>query len=917
MSDVTIELLDYVYDGANIDFDKSVVGTLDVTSHSEFPLSLTFAISDIRDIDARKGSFSKTFKIPATKNNNKLYKSVYIINSKNVNISQKKPCRILINNLYSINGLLQLKSIGATDKPLYYSCVFYGDNLGWATALGEKLLKDLGNNGSSWDNLKGTDTGKDLQIDSPSISSTWVQDSAVHKNQNNTANDFAVVYPVTSYGDFNTSGIARTIQLLDTAKVYLNQPASNKTGYVGTNNAGFNYGTPEPVVDWRPCLWVYDIFKEIFKQAGYNVVSNFVETEMFKKLLFALPNFKYNNPDERYNDFSLQARFNQNRGTNSARVWNNSTSNGVTVPVTTSFTASGESLIVDEVIFPYLTYAGSGQGTGGFHTPLNGGNGYNITQDIFYVPEFGKYDITLENWSLNFKDFFNTPAGGATPFSSMDILIKYVRVQVQKQTVGQTHWQDIGFMEGAVDLALSAGGGSGSGGSGSIIDFTAMLDKFTTTIYLNKHDQIRLHLKILGKPQTSVSSFTGTITGTYQLFAQQNTNIPARNGIYDISIQPEYAQYGQTYDLKNVINKDYKQIDFIKGVAHAFNLQFTSDEASKTVYIEPFDTFYNPLHSAIDWTDKVDISQEIKQKWLNTDIKRDIVFKYKTDGNDEKIRQRANDYFQSILDEYPYYETLSDEFERGTTTFENPFFAGTFNAKDLDASLGSSDPPFISCLWQKKDEGGFISPNDFARPDKGFDFMPRLLHWKNYTASSLTFATGKFAMAQTWNGIFKSIAANSDLTISGFVLSNRYPQATSINRDDSTMPILSYGNVYVRDYTDNTDEYSPYVIGKGLYETYYKQMIEMYKYNPRIKELFLNLKIKDIVNLDFRKLIHIDGIYYRLNKIIDFKPNNYKTTKVELIEYPLLGEFASSIPRLNENDGNWGNSESTFDNYTL
>jgi hypothetical protein len=63
--------------------------------------------------------------------------------------------------------------------------------------------------------------------------------------------------------------------------------------------------------------------------------------------------------------------------------------------------------------------------------------------------------------------------------------------------------------------------------------------------------------------------------------------------------------------------------------------------------------------------------------------------------------------------------------------------------------------------------------------------------------------------------------------------------------------------------------------------------------------------------------VHIDGVYYRLNKIIDFMPNNNKTTKVELIEFPLLGDFASSIPRLNENDGNWGNSESTFDNYVL
>ena len=904
MSNVTIELLDYVYDGSNIDWDKSVVGTLDISNNVEFPLSLTFAISDIRDINSRKGSFSKTFKIPATKNNNQLYKSVYIINSTNENnISSKKPCRILINNLYSINGLLQLKSIGTSDKPLYYSCVFYGDNLGWATNLGEKLLKDLGADGDAWDNLKGTGTGLNLQIDSPSISSTWVQDNAIYKNQNNTANDFPVVYPVVSYGDFNTSGDARTIQLLDTAKVYLNQPASNKTGYVGTNNNGFNYGTPEPVVDWRPCLWVYDVFKEIFNQAGYTVVSNFIETEMFKKLLFSLPNFKYNNPDERYNNFSFQGRFNANRSANSARVFNNGGS-----PKTTSFTNSAEALVFDEVIYPYGTSAGSGGGTGGFNLPLNGGSGYNTGQDIWYAQEFGKYDINLENWSLNIKDISN---GYTTSFgNNFDIIYKYVRVQVQKLTVGQTHWQDIGYMEGGVDLALPAGNSHTPP-----VDYTTMLEKFNTTIYLNKGDQVRLHLKVLAYPNKS--SFTNTITATYQLFAQHNTNISARNGIYDIAIQPEYTQYGQTYDLKNVINKDYKQIDFIKGISHAFNLQFTSDEISKTVYIEPFDTFYNSLYEAIDWTDKLDIGKEATDKWLNTDIKRDIIFKYKTDSKDEKVRQRAMDYFKEILDEYPYYETLSDEFERGTTTFENPFFAGTFNAKDLDSSIGSADPPYLACLWKEKEEGGFISPNDFARPDKGFDFLPRLLHWKNYTASGLTFDTGKFASVQTWTGTNKSVAANSDLTIGGNVLFNRYPQATSVNRDDSTSPVLTYGNVYVRDFTDNTDEYSAYQIGKGLYETYYKQMVEMYKYNPRVKEAYINLKIKDVVNLDFRKLIYIDGVYYRLNKIIDFMPNNNKTTKVELIEFPLLGEFASSIPRLNENDGNWGNSESTFNNYTL
>ena len=54
-------------------------------------MALTFTIADIRNITARKGSFSKTFKIPATKNNNQIYKSVYLANSYTTNnITSKK-----------------------------------------------------------------------------------------------------------------------------------------------------------------------------------------------------------------------------------------------------------------------------------------------------------------------------------------------------------------------------------------------------------------------------------------------------------------------------------------------------------------------------------------------------------------------------------------------------------------------------------------------------------------------------------------------------------------------------------------------------------------------------------------------------------------------------------------------------------
>ena len=244
-------------------------------------------------------------------------------------------------------------------------------------------------------------------------------------------------------------------------------------------------------------------------------------------------------------------------------------------------------------------------------------------------------------------------------------------------------------------------------------------------------------------------------------------------------------------------------------------------------------------------------------------------------------------------------KTLSDEFERGESVFENPFFAGTFNAKDRDVSK-TPDPAYNACLWQEKEDGGFISPNDLGRPDKGYDFLPRLLYWKKYSPNLSGATCFKYAVAQLFSGTFEGIYAESGTPN---VLSDVYPQATSINREDASSMLLSYGNVYVTDYDDATNTYADQTIVKGLYQTYYEKMINMLKENPRVRTLSLNLKIKDIVNLDFRKLIYIDGVYWRINKIKDFNPLTNTTTKVELIEWVNLGDTLAYTPTLNKYDG--------------
>ena len=114
-----------------IDWDKSIVGELDVTNHDDFPLALTFQVSDVKNLSATTGDYSKTFRVPATKNNNQLFKNLYISNSTPDNdVTAKKKCRILVNNLYSLVGLIQVTGIsGYGEQASYYNCTFFGNNL--------------------------------------------------------------------------------------------------------------------------------------------------------------------------------------------------------------------------------------------------------------------------------------------------------------------------------------------------------------------------------------------------------------------------------------------------------------------------------------------------------------------------------------------------------------------------------------------------------------------------------------------------------------------------------------------------------------------------------------------------------------------------------------------------------------------
>ena len=67
------------------DSDNSILGVLEFGNVKNFPLSLTTSIADLRDITTRSGSFSVSFKVPSTKENDSLLEHIYLSDQKSRN----------------------------------------------------------------------------------------------------------------------------------------------------------------------------------------------------------------------------------------------------------------------------------------------------------------------------------------------------------------------------------------------------------------------------------------------------------------------------------------------------------------------------------------------------------------------------------------------------------------------------------------------------------------------------------------------------------------------------------------------------------------------------------------------------------------------------------------------------------------
>ena len=470
------------------------------------------------------------------------------------------------------------------------------------------------------------------------------------------------------------------------------------------------------------------------------------------------------------------------------------------------------------------------------------------------------------------------------------------------------------------------------------LDFT----NIDFTGYFNKGDKLRLYVRVDWQldgdgPQAGQ---TTTISGcTWRCYGSELSTITASTGVTDSNasmevtlINPERLEYGQTYNLVDIIPTDHQQLEFVKGIAHSFNLQFQTNEKTKTVHIEPFSEFYRATSTAIDWTAKLDRGKEITDAWIDSSFTRRLIFKYKTDDNDAMIENLAPINFDGVEDYEPYIEYLHSSYPVGDTVFENPFFSGTFDAQKFAVGGGvtsGSNNFYSAALWNTV--GG--------TSEKGFNFSPRLLMYdkKDFGISNVTNMDANYVnynMGRNWHGqywrntdtgnYYNSWVGWADTTVGasfppaptyganppyegfGYNWAHAFvPQCTFIDRYNLTNQFgLSYGNYTCQDYAYEwsggpVQNYGATGTGLGLYHRYYKTMIDGLIHQPKLRTCYIDLKVTDILNLDFSFPIHIDGVYYKLIKIIDYQPHFNSSTQVELHQYS--PEVGAGIPQAPQN----------------
>ena len=736
---------------------------VDINQDAPFPL--TFNISDIKDLNARKGNKSKTITLPGTKNNTSLMLSVFTL-SVTENISGtdsdfvdfdpsiKAECQYYQNGLLEFNGVAQLMSCKLMNGVWSFDITLVSDTIDYISRLTKIKVNELG--------------------------FSEYNHSLTYDNQQDTWNGII---------QFNGSPSS-------------NQDSQGWTGrgyYYGLIDYGFTRPAPSTfgVEHIPPQVFCYEVLEKAFNYAGITWDSDFLESQLFKKLLMAYP--------------------------------------GGDLPTITQAQADNDSLFTTED-----NNLGGFIFNGSFLSFIdpNAPTGFINTFDKQFADNYD-CTVTQDNLSqaqttdpLKFvaasEGLFNLKYAG-----DHDLDITIVGDGSGAYVINGSYSVRIFLYKNNIPMATD-------------IIYSGAITSATTSLTFSFDYQRQLNLLINDEVTIKIGLFINntTIQRSNLTSATTTYQIESNTATLDILKQQQTLTAGGTVYLDAFL-PDMTCDQFLKGIITAFNLYVKPSTADPTILeIEPLSDFYNASGDAIDWTYKLDRSKDITiEPTINFSSKN---YKFNFEQDDDYWNTR---YLDDVQKQYGSFLIQSQsQFATSDTQFKLPFSQKLLVRIPEDSPSSFTDLIVPRSFQVKFNEDG----TSLIEKKKGKPFIVQL------------------------GGLRTGAWTHRDENGTNHVETD-YPYVGHLNSLDSPTFDFNFG---VPDFvfwsTSNYPTNNLYL----YHEKFIKELISRFGKQVTCSVM---LRPSDINSLDFRNLIQIDGVVYRLLKISDYQSGKNTSTVVELI----------------------------------
>ena len=812
----------------NLVFTDLLDGQVICDLYEDEDIPLTLSVDDFKNVAEKVQSYSKAFKLPATKRNNQIFDNIFEVTRTdtglNFNPYVKTQCILKQDGFLLFEGYLRLIDIVDKQGEISYNVNLYSEVVALKDILENKTFADI-----SFDELE-------LNYNRTNIQNSW--------NSGGTGPTFT---------NPNTSG-------------FRDKNSTLKFPFVDWEHSyTVNPSTANPILpnlesSFRPWINVKYLMDRIFDEIPFTYESDFFNTSIATGGDFDF--------DKLYMDFNWGADINPNNVDTSGFGFYKSgdptilsTTSWVNVPITQNefpsdfgyddsahkFTSpSGQSNAFLD-FRGYITTFSSAPSYLYFrwlYTP-SGGTPQELAFQSQYAPSSAIIQFTETNGVVT---GINIVQGGY--YASVPTI-----TIASDDGSGATFTASGSFPGAITGITIDTGGSNYS----DVFDDVLINGEFQS---IGQNDYYSGNLtRVMNAGDTLELQWKGSIAGnarlnTYSYPSQQDVGIATPVRIYaSINIQGA---------IKNAIFQnlrgDLPQWEFIKGLMTMFNLVSIPDKDNpNNIIFEPYSNVF--IHNtasgttsdlslasrgiAHDWTDKIDIA-DIKLKPL-TDLKKDTIFKFVEDDDDYPFNN-----YKARVGGHLYGSKEFDATAFTVLTGEDEIVAEPF-AATIPKPLMTQYPDLITPAIYSYDAD--------AQTTEGFENSPRIMY--NNGIKTLTSCT-------------YFIPAQNDVSYQNASTYLQFSHLSQVPTISATTADFHFGECQ---YMPGLGDTAMNNLFNKYWAPYY---YELYNPDTRIMTLKVNLSPSIINSFNFFDTVMIKNREYRVNKI-DYKPNDLATVEFILI----------------------------------